>query len=679
MKIFPPHPSNIKKTLTFLALSFLLFAIYSNSFDCGWHFDDFPNITQNSNVQPHSLSWAEIKKSFHGTDSNAINRPLSFLTLALNYYFHQDNVLGYHVVNLLIHFLSTVFLFLCIQQAISASSTCKFNKTYAYHIALLASFIWAIHPIQVTAVTYIVQRMASLAGLFSIASLYFYLLARSNQAAHKTSFFLFAFLAALLAFASKENSFMLPIVILAAELILIQGFSKKTLLKNYKLLLGFTIAALLFIVFQDLDSIVAGYSTRPFSLLERLLTQPRVILKYLYLIFCPIDQNFALLHDIEYSNSLFYPWTTIPAFLALLSTLLIALMKAGRYPLISFSIIFFFLNHLIESSIVPLEMIFEHRNYLPSMFIFVPPAIIIIRLYHYFSDNKNLQQIYLLFAIAVFLLVGYTTHARNNILKDEISLWQDNINKYPNLIRPYIDIGKAYFDEKQYAKAIESTKAGLSATKMTKKNYPEKILYNLGLQYMAVNQLENAEIYLHELIKLNPNNAKSYAALAQIKFDQGDDQESLDLIKKALSLNKTQGQYHYLQARILTRSGLPENAIKSAITALKLSPENKLPIYVMGEAYRLMNDLNKATQHYLDFNNYYPDNIDARIALLEILYLEGKTEYRDEIHAEIVSLLKGTIFQKALHNFNNEFDLLNKRRDKTITAASKAAEQGRIP
>ena len=121
---------------------------------------------------------------------------------------------------------------------------------------------------------------------------------------------------------------------------------------------------------------------------ERVLTQPRVILFYISLLLYPITSRLMLIHPVEISKSLFNPWTTFAAIAVILLILVGAVLTSRKRPLISYCIIFFFLNHLIEGSFISLGLVYEHRNYLPSMLFFVPLSILIVYALNYFEMRK---------------------------------------------------------------------------------------------------------------------------------------------------------------------------------------------------------------------------------------------------------------------------------------------------
>ena len=129
---------------------------------------------------------------------------------------------------------------------------------------------------------------------------------------------------------------------------------------------------LLFLNSSPISTILSGFENRPFTLLQRLMTQPRALVYYLSQIFYPVPTRLSVEHEIMISTSLLNPWTTLPAFGLILGLIGFGLWKMQKMPVLSFAILFFFLNHSIESSVLDLELVFEHRNYLPSFFLFFP-------------------------------------------------------------------------------------------------------------------------------------------------------------------------------------------------------------------------------------------------------------------------------------------------------------------
>ena len=243
----------------------MLLIIYGNSFFGEWHFDDYHNIVDNRNVHLQGLSWQEIRKTFSGTadgsEGGHSTRPLSYLSFGLNYLFGGTDVFGYHVVNFVIHFAAAVFLFLFICRTLQLPLLRDRYGEKAYDIALLATFFWATSPLQVNAVTIIVQRMASLAGLGTIMALYFYVRARTAERGSARRGFAFLCAASsLLAFGSKENAAMLPISILLYDVLLVQGATRENLSRLLKYA-WIPLAVILCVVFSFSEFLAGIFQT----------------------------------------------------------------------------------------------------------------------------------------------------------------------------------------------------------------------------------------------------------------------------------------------------------------------------------------------------------------------------------------------------------------------------------
>ncbi|GAJ06201.1 unnamed protein product, partial [marine sediment metagenome] len=170
-----------KNIIIFSIFAFAILIVYSNTFKASFHYDDSVNITKNKHIQIDELNWQSIKGTwFAGGERGDIYhpilyRPVAMCSLALNYYFHELEVFWYHVVNTLVHIITSIFLFLFIKQVLLLPKLREKYGDYAVHIAGLATLLWALNPVQLTNVTYIVQRQNSLCGMFYIIAMYFYI------------------------------------------------------------------------------------------------------------------------------------------------------------------------------------------------------------------------------------------------------------------------------------------------------------------------------------------------------------------------------------------------------------------------------------------------------------------------------------------------------------------------
>ncbi len=585
-----------------LSLLSILLLSYSNSFNCSWHFDDYDNITNNANIKISELSWQNIKNiSFGIMGNNRISRPVSYLSFAINYYWGGMEVFGYHVVNFLVHYLSAIFLFLLIINTLKLPTLREQYEKHAYSIALLATLFWAINPVQVTAVTYIVQRMASMVALFYIMSMYFYLKFRtSNETAKSIIFIILCVTSMVLAIGTKENAALLPASIFLYDLFFIQGLTRENIKRNIKfIIIPLIILLTAALLFYDFSGFSKEYDLRPFTLQERLLTEPRVILFYISLLFYPLTSRLTIIHDIEISKSLFDPWTTAAAILIIILTIGISFIKAKKYPLITFCILFYFLNHVIEGSVFSLELIFEHRNYLPSMFLFIPFAVLIIKGLDYFYQKKLVFYSLAAAIVSIIIILSMTVYIQNNIMSDEISLWSDNVKKSPRLHHPRQCLAVALFLSGRLPEALKELGHALKSYESGLINKKSLTYGCIGEYYFVTRNNKEALNYLFKSINFCPPYSYiplSFDRIATILMEEGALDRAEQMSLKAVSLQPNDAQFHLTHCSILMKKKQPDAVIKEAQKVLRLN-YNLLPAYqFIAEAYALKK--NKAAENH---------------------------------------------------------------------------------
>lgn len=640
-------PDSTRYTFVFMILFVFLLIIYSNSFNGEWHLDDAGNILENTNVHLTNLSWPEIKETFYL--QGRISRPVTLFSFSVNYYFDGLNVFGYHVVNLIVHYISAVFLFLFIYNTLNLPIVRDRYGANAYRIALVATILWAIHPIQVLAVSYIVQRMASMAGMFYIMAMYFYLRGRtSGDLRRSIAFFVVCVLSAILSFGSKQNAAMLPVSLFVYDLLLIQGVTGTSIRKNIKIaVIPFLIFVALGVFHADLSSILNGYENRPFTLLERLLTEPRVIIFYISLLFYPIHSRFALIHDIDISRTLFDPWTTLLSILLIVFINGYALAAARKRPLVSFCIIFFFLNHLIEGSIIPLELIYEHRNYIPSMFFFVPVAILMLNVLDFLSYRKHIQIIVLIGIAFLLYDQGRTVYKRNEILRSGLNLWTDNVNKYPNLSRPHNNLGNVYFKKGLLLEAFAEFNKASQLNRHPNLRIAAICEHNLGQIYRIVGRDDKAIIKFKKALTIYPRYTPSLNSLGMIELKKSNTKKAYSYAIKALNINPDSAELHELLSLALLKFNRLEEAVIESQKALKLDPERTIPLKIIAEVYKRTGETERAIQYWEKYFKKNPRRVEAYCALIELYSEAGKNNLLTEIINQLMKLQTG----EDLHHF----------------------------
>ncbi len=574
-----------------------------------------------------------------------MHRPVTFLTFALNWYFGRENVTGYHVVNITIHVLTAFFLYITILNLCNSPNMKNRVKANAHFIALLSAVLWAVNPIQTQAVTYIVQRLASLAAMFYLLSIYFYVKTRITAILSARIFFsINCFLCFLLALGSKENAATLPLTLILLEMIFFQDWGqKKTRIIFFIISAGFIVLFLLISIqfLPGADPFFShGYTNRPFTVTQRLLTEFRIVIFYLGQIFYPVASRFSIEHDVMLSTTLFAPWTTLPAILVVLSLITAGFCLLKKMPAFSFAILFFFLNHLIESTILPLELVFEHRNYQPSLFLFFPVAAGIKQLMDYYRKKNMLMQLILIAFVTLLLTgVGISTYIRNLAWATEISLWQDAMQKAPGRARPMTVLA---FELSQTSDprihnddvALHLYEKSLSLEK-SRKNVHPAILNNMAEIYTRKGNFQKAVELLTEALSIDPDYTKGRFSLTQIQIILGKWDEASRNADRLVS-NFTPLERHLnLKGFILLKQNKYDAALQYFKKSLKLAPNFSETLLYMGAALCLTEKYERADCFFRRAYTNSPEDITPLICLVENSVKAGNiqkaVQYTDEL------------------------------------------------
>ena len=617
----------------FTVLAVLLLSLYGNSFDCSWHFDDAANITNNAAIHLKSLSWNEIKQTlFEGhRGARASPRPLAYLSFGLNYFFGGFDVFGYHLVNLLIHFVASLFLFLFVRAALNLDILKIRYGPYAYPVALLASVFWAVHPIQTQAVTYIVQRMTSLAGMFYLMSMFFYLKARTSAyPGRAVVLFGSSLLAFLMALVSKENALLLLLSIGLFELLLIQATRSWSSAKKGKIFIGILgVTSLIGFLWAYLtnenvfSTILAGYEYRPFTLWQRLLTESRVIIFYLSLLIYPIPERFSIIHGFPISTSMLNPDSTLLSVLFILGITGFLVVLARKHPLISFSFLFFFVNHLMESTILPLELAYEHRNYIPSMLFFVPFAIGYCSLLERFRAKRVMRFAVSFFGVITLVGFAHATYVRNLAWKNPETLWLDAAAKAHGESRVHHNLGAQYQGKGQAQKAIEAYEKALSLHKYQRKGEEAAIYFNLGNLHRDLGSADKAEYFYQQAIKVDPNCYPALNSLAVLYERQGRMDAVLPLLRKALEVEPENSHASFNLGLFHLKNGEPEKAVPFFNIAMRDPGLQHSVLVSSGVAYKQMGQRGKAARLFERAIMTNAKDITPRLHLVEIYHAVG--------------------------------------------------------
>lgn len=389
-------------------------ALYANGLGGPFLFDDHIHITQNKWVKIESLAWPDLVQAWDSSFSSfPSNRPLAQITFGINHALAGLDPWAFKLTNLAIHLATGLMVFVFTRLAYRALRDTDKEPGKGTLLALATTTLWLLHPMQVSTVLYTVQRMAQLSSLVLLVALSSYIWGRLQIANGKAGvgWILASAPIAAIGFLAKENTVLLPLLLLATELTLLQGVTiapKRGTIRSIWIVfiaLPLIAGSAYLVTHQGLLS----YETRPFDLQERVLTQPRVLLSYLRWLLVPDISAFGLFHDdMEISTGLTSPPSTLVAIIAWTGLTLAALVLRRKTPLFAFAVLFFLASHALESSIFPLEMVFEHRNYLAS----IGPLMFLAYLVIVASERFNVRS--LAIALGALLLLSYTfvTHTR---------------------------------------------------------------------------------------------------------------------------------------------------------------------------------------------------------------------------------------------------------------------------
>ena len=351
-------------------IALILAAVYWAGLSGGFFFDDGPNLLVVPGLRLDTLSWDALQQAWTSGTAGPLGRPVAMLSFALNYYFAGFNPFAFKLTNLLVHALCGVLVYAVTLHLVKELPTGPLQDQLASRIAAVAAAIWLLHPIQVLAVLYVVQRMTSLSALFLLAAFYLHIQARSGKgwrahAALAGSWLVLWPLSAL----SKETGVLFPVFVLAWE-ILVRWHSARRLDSFAIIFIAiasfFTGATAVYLLSSASGWLWSGYAMRDFTLIERVFTEGRVVWVYVDLMVFPRLGAFGLYHDdIAVSTSLWSPWTTLPALLGLAAVVAAIFLVRKRAPLVAFGLAWFLIGHALESTVLPLEIAHEHRNYLP--------------------------------------------------------------------------------------------------------------------------------------------------------------------------------------------------------------------------------------------------------------------------------------------------------------------------
>ena len=656
-----------------ILIPILVLIIYSNIYQCPFVFDDGPGIEENTTIRTLS----------NYSSPGGLLRPRAIVgfTFALNYKFGKLNVFGYHLVNVLIHIINGFIVYFLAQtiftqlsntsaqrfgelnspkskvqgprskvqgpQPAISQSTINNQQSIIFLMSLTAALIFIAHPIQTQAVTYTVQRCASMAAMFYLASAFFYLKARilaqsskleaqssgghplSAFSLQSSAFFTLCIICGMLAFLSKQNTASLPGVILLAEYLVIdrtwEGWKRK--IPWFCLTFAFWALFVLYVigffsggtgggieaggVLEDVSRLTQ--ETKNVSRWSYLCTQFNVLVIYIRLFFLPIGQNLDYMYPFRIG---FFDGYTPLAFAFLIGIIAIGIWNIKKRPVICFGIFWFFITLSVESSLIPIrDALFEHRLYLP-MFGF---AIIVSYLvFHYLSNKRSLA---LVLSLSIIISLGLATNLRNITWQNDTTLWSDVVSKSFHNYRGHNNLGYVLDKQGRTEKAVEHY---LQALRI-QPDYAEAH-YNLAIHLDKQGRTKEAIEHCLQALRIDPDFAEAHYNLGNALDKQGHTEEAIGHYLQALRIQPDFAEAHNNLGNALSKQGHTAEAIEHYLQALRIQPDFAKTHNNLAVALNKQGRTEEAIAHYLQVLRIKPDYDQAHNNLAAALFLKGNIE-----------------------------------------------------
>ena len=492
------------------AVCLLVLIAYWNSLEGSFHFDDW-SLVSDPDVAGPGLGWRLFRLG--------LTRPLTYWSFHLNFLAGggQTNTIGFHLVSIALHAANSVLLLWIARRHVAAPA------------AFLAAGLFAVHPLETEAVSYIFARSSLLATFFALLAFALFLRGRRGWSAAAFGFSLLA----------KEEGAALPAFLLLYDFLFVSGRHGRQLAPRkwyYAGLLGLATlaAARLFYVLKTAWEPGIGFEVRGVSALVYALTQPRVIWRYLRLIVLPLGQN--LDYDLPLSRSLWTPATTLPALLGLAALLgwlawkviagRAAADTSARWP---FWMLAYFILLAPSSSIVAQsDVIYEHRTYLPMTAMAVALGSLLWRA----LERLGARSARAAAAVALLAALSAFTVARNRVWADELSLWRDVVAKSPNKGRPYIGLSRGLAQDKRPVEARWTLERGLQAEPDNR-----DLRMNLGVMLIEEGSAREALPHFKRAIELGRETPEAWNNAGAAYSMLGQQDKAIEAYRRALSLS----------------------------------------------------------------------------------------------------------------------------------------------
>jgi tetratricopeptide (TPR) repeat protein len=575
----------MKNSWRWLFLVGLGLALYGQTFGFSFVFDDNFFLLDNNYIRSFGnidQLWTILPKT----------RLVGIYSFALNYQMNQLHPAGYHIVNFFIHLLA-VGLVWALAEALFKQAG-YVSRELPFFIAVL----FLVHPCQTQAVSYISQRFESIATVFYLGSIYCYIRARrARLKAHSFYLFICSAGCAVLGLFTKEVAATIPLMILAAELILFKRdpLNAKKHPSGGIYLVIFALGLLFLLLFMKMvrtnfineylhfSAPSESHEGDIITVGKYILTQMRVFLTFLRLLILPINQNVD--YDYPLSTGLFDPPLTFVGLclIAFITFLVFKLQK--QWPLISFGLAWVLITFSINTA-PRVNVIFEHKLYLISFGFFLVMVSVLSML---IKDRRYLLGSLMMIAAVLSLI----TYKRNHVWRNEITLWEDAVQKSPYKSRPRNNLGVFLGMEGNYAGAVSEFDKAIAIKPDFAESYN-----NRGNTYSKEGNYTQAISDLTKAIALKPDYVAAYCNLGIVYDKQGDINKALLYYDKAIKIDPKYENVYYKRGLIFAKQGHFDQALSDLDRAIVLNPVNVEAYVNRGVIYARESNLALALQDY---------------------------------------------------------------------------------
>lgn len=638
--------SNKKHAFVLILLLLAIFLAYSNSFSGTWALDDVA---------------ARRPVGMHDIHDLVGARKVAYLTFLFNQRIGPFSPSNFRLFNIILHFLNSVLIYALAYKTIlllpdgagDAAGKGGNRKNMAFLVAVVSSAVFALHPLNTNAVTYIVQRMAALAAFFVLLSLLSYIAAsRSPNRARSAFLYCLSAICILAGIFSKENAVMAVPLILLYDFIFLSRSDRKLFGRKVLVVLAVSMASVgiagyylgFYSRLAELTRIFVNFN-KPLPVmnwmaldvywtpLQHVLTEFRVVSRYIFLILVPLPR--FLVFDwwgYPVSNGITDPATTLFSMLFILSLLVLAIWKIKRLPLLSFGILWYFIAISLESFLaLGSDLYFEHRNYLPLAGLVIGISGQIL------ASFRPKEKVVLGGVVALCLALGSLTYARNFVWKDSVSLWSDTVQKDPSNIRAVMSLGNAYMKE---AETGNAEKCYEKVVKMSGENrrahFFNDAAYSLGMIYLFRGELPKAKKLIGEFSKAiesyKPEILSAFYNSLTGNVDEAIKQYEEVLPQARSDMTDTVVIYTLLGDAYRAK-GMADKAIESYRKALSVDPGFASAYYGIGVAYMSRRNIQMASDYFRKTLQLDPDNTLALSDMADLLLIRGSNPEEALVYA----------------------------------------------